>query len=142
MSAEAAWKPLRAGGSFLLGLAVLCFALAVALALANFQRPEVVKVLNYLAPACLALLGVETALNVIFDIYRPRLRGQYSRSAFDSRLLGVINEPGGIFRSAAGAIDYQFGFQVSQTWFYKLLERAILPLVLFAGITLYLRSFV
>ena len=31
MSAQAQWKPLRAGGSFLLGAAVLCFALAVAM---------------------------------------------------------------------------------------------------------------
>ena len=140
MSAEPDWKPLRAGGSFLLGIAVLCFALAVALALANFQIFVVIKVLNFVLPICLTILGVETALNVILDIYRPRLRGQYSRSAFDSRLLGIINEPGGVFRSAAGAIDYQFGFKVSQTWFYKLLERAILPLVLFAALTLYLMS--
>ncbi len=140
MSAEPSWKPLRAGGSFLLGITVLCFALAVALALANFQIFVLVKVLNVLTPTCLTLLGVETVLNVIFDIYRPRLKGEYNRSAFDSRLLGIINEPGGIFRSVAGAIDYQFGFKVSQTWFYQLLERAILPLVLFAAITLYLMS--
>ncbi len=140
MAAEPNWKPLRAGGSFLLGIAVLCFALAVALALANFQIFVLVKVLNFLVPIYLTILGVETALNVIFDIYRPRLKAQYSRTAFDSRLLGIINEPGGAFRSAAGAIDYQFGFEVSQTWFYKLLERAILPLVLFAVVTLYLMS--
>ncbi|MBN2269493.1 MAG: hypothetical protein JXN61_02705 [Sedimentisphaerales bacterium] len=140
MSAEPDWKPLRAGGSFLLGIAVLCFALAVALALANFQIFVVIKVLDFVLPICLTILGVETALNVILDIYRPRLKGQYSRSAFDSRLLGIINEPGGVFRSAAGAIDYQFGFKVSQTWFYKLLERAILPLILFAALTLYLMS--
>jgi regulator of protease activity HflC (stomatin/prohibitin superfamily) len=54
--------------------------------------------------------------------------------------LGTINEPGGILRSVADAIDYQFGFKVSQTWFYKLLEQAIVPLVLFACITLYLLS--
>ena len=71
------------------------------------------------------------------DIYRPRLKGQYNRSAFDSRLLGIINEPGGILRSAADALDYQFGFQVSQTWFYKLLEQAIVPLILFGAVTLY-----
>ena len=140
MSNEPNWKPLRAGGSFLLGIALLCFALAIALALANFQRFEVLKVLNYAIPICLTVLGVETGLNVVFDMYRPRLKGQYSRSAFDSRLLGIINEPGGIVHSAAGAMDYQFGFKVSQTWFYKLLERAILPLVLFAVLTLYLMS--
>lgn len=140
MSAEPDWKPLRAGGSFLLGIAVLCFALAIGLALANFQIFVVIKVLDFVVPICLTILGIETALNAVLDIYRPRLKGQYSRSAFDSRLLGIINEPGGVFRSVAGAIDYQFGFKVSQTWFYKLLERAILPLVLFAALTLYLMS--
>jgi hypothetical protein len=108
------------------------------LALSQFQIFIVLKVINWIIPILLVFIGAETALNLIFDIYRPRLKGQYSRSAFDSRILGVINEPGGIFRSAAGAIDYQFGFEVSQTWFYKLLEKAIAPLVLFAVITLYL----
>lgn len=140
MSAEPNWRPLRAGGSVLLALALACFALAVGLALVHFQIPVVVRVMRYVIPGLLIILGAETALNSIFDIYRPRVKGQYDRSAFDSRLLGVINEPGGIFRSAAAAIDYQFGFKVSQTWFYKLLERAIVPLILFAATVLYLLS--
>jgi membrane protease subunit HflK len=137
MSAQPQWKPLRAGGSTFLSIAVLCFAIAIGLALSQFKYSQVLNVINWIIPILLILLGAETTLNLIFDIYRPRLKGQYSRSAFDSRLLGVINEPGGIFRSAASAIDYQFGFKVSQTWFYKLLEKAIAPLVLFAAITLY-----
>jgi len=140
MSAQPQWKPLRAGGSFLLSIAVLCFALAIGLALAQFKFFIVINAIDWIVPILLVVLGVETALNLILDIYRPRLKGRYSRSAFDSRLLGVINEPGGIFRSAASAIDYQFGFKVSQTWFYKLLEKAITPLVLFAAVTLYLLS--
>lgn len=141
MSGQPEWKPLKAGGSSLLGVAVLCFALAVVLALAylfNFLAP--INIIAMAIPALLVVLGAETALNLIMDIYRPRLKGQYSRSAFDSRLLGVINEPGGILRSAADAIDYQFGFKASQTWFYKLLEQAIVFLVLFGAITLYLLS--
>ena len=140
MSREAEWKPLRAGGSFLLGSAVLSFALAIALALVQFKMLVVIKVIDYCIPMLLIILGVETALNVIFDIYRPRLAGLYSRAAFDSRLLGLINEPGEILHTAAGAIDYQFGFKVSQTWFYKLLEKAIIPLIFFGALTLYLLS--
>jgi len=140
MSAEMKWKPLRAGGSYFLGLAVLCFVLAIGLALVHFQIPVLVSIMNYVAPILLVILGGETALNLVFDVYRPRLKDQYSRAAFDSRLLGIINEPGGIFRSVAAAMDYQFGFQVSQTWFYKLLEKAIVPLILFSGATLYLAS--
>jgi len=140
MSAQLQWKPLRAGGSFLLAIGVLCFALAIGLALAQFEIDIVVNVIAIGVPILLVVLGVETALNIVLDIYRPKLKDRYSRSAFDSRLLGIINEPGGIFRSAASAIDYQFGFKVSQTWFYKLLEKAIVPLVLFGAITLYLLS--
>ena len=141
MSGEPAWKPLRAGGSSLLGVAVLCFFLAVALASTYlFKRLWPVNVMALVISGLLVVLGVETALNIVLDIYRPRLKGRYSRSAFDSRLLGTINEPGGILRSVADAIDYQFGFQVSQTWFYKLLEQAIVPLALFAVVTLYLLS--
>ena len=140
LSAQPQWKPLRAGGSFLLAVAVLCFALAIGLALAQFKIFVVAKVIAVAVPILLVVLGVETALNIVLDIYRPRLKDQYSRSAFDSRLLGLVNEPGGIFRSVASTIDYQFGFKVSQTWFYKLFEKAIVPLVLFAAVTLYLLS--
>jgi len=146
MSRQPEWKPLKAGGSSLLGVALLCFGLALALALEHLFKlsgrdlPDPVKIISYVIPILLIVLGVETAVNLVLDIYRPRLKGQYSRSAFDSRLLGVINQPGGILRSAADAIDYQFGFQVSQTWFYKLLEKWIVPLMLFGAVTLYLLS--
>jgi len=137
MSVQLVWKPLRACGSSLLGVAVLCFVLAGCLAWAQFQTFVPVNVIGWVICVLFVLLGVETALNVVLDIYRPRLKDQYGRTAFDSRLLGIINEPGGLFRTAAGAIDYQFGFEVSQTWFYKLLEKAIVPLILFAAVTLY-----
>ena len=140
MSGQIEWKPLRAGGSYFLGVALMCFAIAIGLALAHFHRPEMLTVLRYVVPIVLIVVGVEIGLNVVLDVYRPRLKGQYSRAAFDSRLLGLFNEPGGLFRSVAGAIDYQFGFEVSETWFYKLLQMWILPLVLFSCFTLYLAS--
>ncbi|MBP8604932.1 MAG: hypothetical protein KBI46_03695 [Phycisphaerae bacterium] len=140
MSSEKDWKPLRAGGSYLLLTAVLGFALAVSLALSQFKYPQGLVILSYLIPWLLVVLGAEILLNAVLDIYRPRIAGEYSRAAYDSRLIGLINEPGGILRTVAHTIDYQFGFKVSQTWFYRLLERAILPLILFAALTLYLMS--
>jgi regulator of protease activity HflC (stomatin/prohibitin superfamily) len=116
----------------------LAVCLAAAYIFPNKYWP--VNVMALVIPGLLVILGAETAVNLVMDIYRPRLKGRYSRSAFDSRLLGVINEPGGILRSAADAIDYQFGFEVSQTWFYKLLEEWIVPLLLFGVVTLYLLS--
>jgi len=112
----------------------------VGLALVQFNVSVVVVVIRWIVPVLLVVLGAETTLNIILDIYRPRLKGQYGRAGFDSRLLGLINEPGGILRTAAGAIDYQFGFKVSQTWFYKLFEKAVVPLLLFCLASLYLAS--
>ncbi len=137
MSSEAEWKPLKAGGSNLLITAVLAFAIAIGLGFAHFKIFIVLGVLNWVVPVLLFLLGAEAGLNVVLDIYRPRLKGRYSRAAFDSRLLGLISEPGGILHTVASAIDYQFGFKVSQTWFYKLLEKAIVPLILFLVFSLY-----
>ncbi len=140
MSNQPHWKPLRGGGSFQFLNAIIYFALAVALALVQFKIYTVIRIIDYVLPILLIVLAFENFLNIIFDIYRPRLAGQYSRAAFDSRLLGLINEPGEILHTAAGAIDYQFGFKVSQTWFYKLLEKAVAPLIFFGIITIYLLS--
>ena len=140
MSAQIEWKPLRAGGSYTLSVTILAFCAALGLALAAYKMDGMIRVMEWVTPVLMIVLGFEIAINTVLDIYRPRIAGQYARSAFDSRLLGMINEPGGILHTFAGAIDYQFGFKVSQTWFYKLLEEAVLPLVLFAIATLYALS--
>ena len=140
LSSVMIWRPLRAGGSSLLATSVLGFFSAIALAFAQYKYDFGLTILNWLIPCLMILLGIETIISTIFDIYRPRVVGQYSRAPFDSRLLGLINEPGGILHTVASTLDYQFGFKVSQTWFYKLLEKAILPLILFMIIVVYLFS--
>ena len=140
MSTQREWKPLRAGGAYLLLVSILSILLAGALSLAYFKHPEGLAVLKYILPWIMVVLGAETLLNCVLDIYRPRVADEYSRPPFDSRILGVFNEPGGVLHTVAHTIDYQFGFQVSQTWFYKLLEKAIIPLVLFGLAMLYLLS--
>ncbi|MBN2511808.1 MAG: hypothetical protein JXB18_02610 [Sedimentisphaerales bacterium] len=140
MSSEMIWRPLRAGGSYLLLTAALGALTTAALIGAQYKYTMGLTILEYAIPWVMIILGAEILLNTILDIYRPRVGGQYAQAAFDSRLLGLVNEPGGLFHSVANAIDYQFGFQVSQTWFYKLLERAILPLILFAALAMYLMT--
>lgn len=140
MSSEKQWKPLRGGGSYLLLTAVLGFALAVSLGFAQFKHAQGLAVMKYIIPWAMVVLGVEILLNSILDFYRPRVSGEYNRASFDSRILGVFNEPGGIVHTVAHTIDYQFGFKVSQTWFYQLLGKAIMPLSLLAILILYLMS--
>jgi regulator of protease activity HflC (stomatin/prohibitin superfamily) len=86
------------------------------------------------------VLAAEVLLNLVLDFYRPRSADEEVRPAFDSRLLGLFTEPGGIAKSMADAINYQFGFEVSSTWFYKLLQRSVVPLIGFALLTLIFAS--
>ncbi len=132
------WQLLRGCGSYMLGNALAMMALLIALGVQQYaKQPAWEHTLAFIIPAFMVVLAVETLINFVLDIYRPRAPGTEPRAAFDSRLLGLIAEPGGIASSIAEAINYQFGFQVSQTWFYKLLERAALPLVVIGGLVLW-----
>jgi regulator of protease activity HflC (stomatin/prohibitin superfamily) len=93
---------------------------------------------TYLARLALIVLGLEFAMNFILDQYRPRAPGEVTRPSFDSRLLGMVSEPGGIAKSIADAANYQFGFQVSSTWFYQLLQRWFFPVLVLALIAVFL----
>lgn len=125
----AQWQLLRACGSYMLGGAIVAAGIWVSLG-ANLYSGVTSweRWIALVTPWVMMVLGAETLLNFLLDIYRPRSPGSEPRACFDSRLLGLISEPGGIAHSLAEAINYQFGFRVSQTWFYQLLQRAMLPL--------------
>ena len=137
LSSQQQWRPLRAGGSYFLAVSIMSFAAAAGMAFAQFKVASVLGAIDWVVPIVILLLGLETVLNFIFDMYRPRLKGQYAASAFDSRLLGAISSPKNILQTAATAIDYQFGFKVSQTWFYGIIEQAVVPLIVVSAVILY-----
>lgn len=137
------WQLLRGCGSFMLGTVLVGAAIVAALAYEYYQRGTGSggKWEHYVAqaiPILMIILGIETVLNFVLDIYRPRAPGTEPRACFDSRLLGLISEPGGIAHSLQEAINYQFGFQVSQTWFYQLLERTLAPLIAVGALAVWL----
>ena len=53
------------------------------------------------------------------------MKGKVTRPLYESRLVGLLGQPEGLVTTAAQALDYQFGFKVSETWFYKFFERAL-----------------
>ncbi|MCH8148833.1 MAG: hypothetical protein IH987_12685, partial [Planctomycetes bacterium] len=119
------WRLLRAGALCMAGNALVCLGLAIALMAATSSITWAEPLLACLVRAVLFVLGLEFAANFVLDFYRPRTPDRIPRPSFESRLLGFIGEPGGIAKSIADAINYQFGFEVSTTWFYKLLQRWI-----------------
>lgn len=120
---------LRPSASYLLLNAVLCAVVGAGIVgvQARFQRADL-----YVARALcgiLALVAIETLVALVLEIYRPRVKGKVGRPLYDGRLVGLLGQPEGLITTAAQAIDYQFGFKVSETWFYRFFERAILWLV-------------
>lgn len=129
MSRIAPWELLRSGGNYMFGASIANLAIALGLlcVISGLDRvePWVARGIGVL----LMWLGVETIINLVLDFYRPRVPGQAHRPFYDSRLLGMFSEPAGILRSLANTIDYQFGFKVSDTWFFKLMGRVVVPLL-------------
>ncbi len=142
MARQPAWRLLRAGGSFLIGNAITCTIVALSLAFSQSKalEPWVEPLAQDVVRTVMLILGIEVIANLILEMYRPRRAGEEIRPAFDSRVLGLFSEPGGIVRSMAETVNYQFGFEVSGTWFYRLLQRSVLPLTALTIVALILLS--
>lgn len=78
----------------------------------------------------LGLLAAETFFTLLLEIYRPRVKGRDARLLYDSRLIRILSQPESLFTTAAHALDYQFGFKVSDTWFFQFLRRSFLWILL------------
>jgi regulator of protease activity HflC (stomatin/prohibitin superfamily) len=121
---------LRPGAAYLLLSAYACFIVTatVGAGLAGFARADfwVARALCLVA----GLIALETLVSLVLEIYRVRLKGKDSRLLYESRLVGLLGQPEAIITTAAHALDYQFGFKVSETWFYRFLERALAWLLL------------
>lgn len=104
-------------------------AITAGLEWAGFPKWDVY--LAWVLTALLALVAAETLFALVFEIYRPRTKGQSQRVLYESRILGLLGQSGGLFSTAAQALDYQFGFKVSDTWFYHYLEQTVSGLALF-----------
>ncbi|MGD2108128.1 MAG: SPFH domain-containing protein [Phycisphaerae bacterium] len=131
------WQPLRAGAVCMAGGAPVCVIVALALA-ASGTIEWAEPLVTYAIRIAILILGFEFSVNFILDLYRPRVPGEFPRPSFDSRLLGMVAEPGDIAKSIADAFNYQFGFQVSSTWFYQLLQRWLFPIVVAAFVVVLL----
>ena len=121
---------LRPGGSFLLLGAYLSLLAAGGNVAIYFARSGLDLYLARTLCVVLTLLALENLFTLILEIYRPRLRGQAARVLYESRLVGLLGQPESLFTTAAHALDYQFGFKVSDTWFFQFVQKAFAWLVL------------
>ncbi|MFG0306935.1 MAG: SPFH domain-containing protein [Phycisphaerales bacterium JB040] len=141
MSKEPAWSALRAGSAQTVGTALLGLLLMVTLFVLAAKGPDWPhRVLQILVPVAMMIGGIEVFALFILDVYRPRAPGELMRPSFDSRILGFVAAPDKIAESVGEAINYQFGVDVTSSWFYQMLRRWATWLVLFGLVTGWLMS--
>ncbi len=130
---------LRPSASFLLAAAYICFLAALAIAGVKADMPRADFFVTRGLCVLLGLMAAELLVTLLLEIYRPRLKGRVARPLYDSRLVGLLGQPEGLFTTAAQALDYQFGFKVSDTWLFQILKQG-LPLLLLAQLVVLLLS--
>src|ERR1035437_1460101 len=129
---------LRPGASFLLAGAYICALTALGIAGVEAKFPKADFWVARGLCLLLGLMAVENLLTLLLEIYRPRVKGKIARPLYESRVVGILAQPESLFTTAAQTLDYQFGFKVSETWFFQALQKnlAALLLVQFAALIL------
>jgi membrane protease subunit HflK len=132
---------LRPGASYMLLGAYLCATVTVGIICVWAGSPKADFYVAHGLCVLLALVAAETLVNLVLEIYRPRVKGKVERPLYESRLVGILGQPEGLITTAAQALDYQFGFKVSETWFYRLfVERALVGLIVLQAAALFLST--
>lgn len=130
------WQLLRGGAGFLMGGAVVAMLLLIASVAAYFGAAAPFRIVAAVAPVMLLLLGFEIVVSFFMGFYRPRRPGEMPRPAFDGRLTGWLTSPKSIAEIVRETIEYQFGWEVSRSWFYQLLNKSMTWLIAFGALML------
>ena len=136
MTRVPAWSLLRGGAAYLIGNVLVILLVLVAVLFMAGGNLAVLTALSLLIPLLMVALGIETLLAFVFGVYRPRRAHEIVRPAFDSRLLGWLTRPESLGKIVSETLNYQFGFEITKSWFYVLLGRAITPLILAGALIL------
>ena len=138
-SRESTFRWLRPVGAWLIaGFIASTFAMGAALG-HKFGYPGLDRYLRNIIFVIFCLLGIEFVINFITEFYRPRTL-EIPRPIFESRLLALFTEPGGVMRNIAETLDYQFGFKVSGSWVYNFAERSLFKAVIIWLVVLWISS--
>ena len=132
---------LRPGASYMLLGSVLGTAIVLSETASFFGYPHWDKWITWLVVAIIITSALENVVTLVLEIYRPKGDKKKARLIYDSRLIGLLGQPGGLISTAAHALDYQFGFKVSETWFYRYLEQKLALILGVQFVVLFFSSF-
>ncbi len=140
MAALGVWQNLRAGAGVMVGNVIVLMAVVVGTIFRFFEIDSVIWVAAWLIPVLMVAVAIEIVLNLILNMYRPRVSGDWPRAAYDSRGLSLLATPDNFVRSINDAVNYQFGFDITSSWGYQLLLRSgawltVLGLIVLIGLS-------
>lgn len=137
MAKRPAWQALQGGATIAAGTGLFGLLVGAGHVVDQLGSNDVIRVMLYVSPMLLVVFGAEAILNFLLELYRPRKPDEGFRPPFASRLLGPVASPEVVAESVSGAIDYQFGYEVSRSWMYRLLTRRAWMLILAAALVLW-----
>lgn len=140
MAKVAAWANLRGGAAQAVAGALVGGAIVVAHLAGYLGFDLIARYLHVVLPAAMLLLAVEVLLNFLLSVYRPRVAGETPRPAMDSRVLSFVAAPDKVAESIGGALNYQFGFNVTDSWFYQLVSRWLASLLIVGVVVVWLMT--
>ena len=124
MAGQKVWQSLRSGAGVMVGSALILLLIAIATILRYFEIDGAVSIVAWIIPVFMCIVAAEVLLNLILQLYRPRIAGEFPRAAFDSRALSLLATPDSFIRSINDAVNYQFGFDITSSWGYQLVLRS------------------
>ncbi len=120
------YRTIRPVGSMLVLGALVMILSAVCALLINSGYTGYDTFLEKVLLLIYAVITVEFLLDFVIEFYRPRNQAE-QRPVYESRVLAIFTEPGGVMRNIAESLDYQFGFKVSRTWIFTFFQKHLIP---------------
>ena len=131
----------RASGGWLMATAVIEF-FALCSYLISFFLDFSVRTDLWIARGFLIVfvaLALDLLMGIFFTFYKIE-EVDDEQPAYESRILSVVFQPGGITKNVSELISYQFGITVSEGWFISTVEKVIFPLVLVILLVMWLMT--
>ncbi len=136
-SRDKAFRSMRPIGAWFIFSFLMGIFAAVAMILQKFGYAEWDLYMRRASFLAIFILLCELLVNFIIEFYRPRTAFE-DRPVFESRILSLLTEPGGVVRNISDTLDYQFGFRITRQEIYAFTENAIVPLLIIWLIALWL----
>jgi len=131
----------RASGGWLLATAVIeGFALASYLItfFLDFSKQTDLWIARGLL-IVLAILALDILIGLFFSFYKMEETPD-DPPTYESRILSVVFQPGGITKNVSELISYQFGLEVSEGWFTITMEKVVFPLIILVVTVMWLMT--